>query len=48
MFREGTTGSPEKLEPFSTHSTTGGKGKGGWEELEGLPEMVVHKDLIKE
>lgn len=40
--------SDEKLEVLSTHSPTGGKGKGGWEKLEGLPEVVVHKDSIKE
>lgn len=33
---------------YSTYSTTGGKEKGGWEKMEDLPEVVVHKDLVKE
>lgn len=45
---EVTTRSNEKLEPLSTHSTIGGKGKDGWVKLEDLPDVVVHKDLIKE
>ena len=36
------------MEPLSTYSTIGGKGKGGWEKMEGLPEVVLHKALIKE
>lgn len=43
-----TTKSNEKLEPLSTHSTIGGKGKDGWVKLKDLPEVVIHTDLIKE
>lgn len=42
-----TTGRDKKLEPLSTYSTTGVKGNGGWEKMEGLSQVVAHKDLIK-
>lgn len=37
----------ERLD-LSPHATTGGKGKGGWEKLEGLPEAAVPENLMKE
>lgn len=38
-----TTGRDRKLEPLSSYLTTGVKRKGGWEKMEGLPQVLAQR-----